>query len=409
MNSVNNEQHTPRYDFLIFGAAGIQGRIVTRDLAAAGHRLYVSDLRRSDVARLRAQFSGTAGSALDLRHAEAVTRLVRRVRPHVVINCAEGDWNPTVYRAALAAGTHVIDLGSDIPETREQLAMHSAFKKKGLTAITGCGSTPGINNVMLAYVAQEYERMDRVQAGFVWDSNRKEFVVPFSMESIIEEFTVPATSLKNGHFEKTPPLESVQRMKFRGIERQRCFYARHPEVYTFHQCYRDKGLRTAEFYAGFPDHSFDFIAHLAEQLDERRSVAVPERGAVPLPSLTRVLEEMHPIPEDYQERENLWVIVDGVSGGQEVRTQMECLVPTVPGWEEAGCNIDTGFPASIIAQMLHRGAITERGSFEPGPVVPAEEFFRELEAKGMKIYRDGRQLFSRGRMRNATDALHVSA
>lgn len=405
---MTHNPDTHRYDVLVFGASGIQGRIVTRDLTDSGYRVFASDKTRADIAQLREQFSDIAAAVLDLqRGEEAVTRLIVRVRPRVVINCAEGDWNPTVYRAALAAGTHVIDLGSDIPETREQLGMHGAFKRAELTAITGCGSTPGITNVMLAHIAEEYERMDRVQAGFVWDSNKKKFVVPFSMESILEEFTVPATALKDGHFEKTPPLETVTRRKFRGIESQRCFYARHPEVYTFHQCYRAKGLKTAEFYAGFPDHSFDYIARLAEGMDEHRNVPVPERGAVPLPSLTKVLEELHPFPEDYQERENLWVIVDGIAGGQERRTMMECLVPPVPGWEDAGCNIDTGFPASIVAQMVLRGEITARGSFEPGPAVPAEPFFRALEAKGMKFYRDGRQLYSR-RNHLAADAAHAA-
>lgn len=69
---------------------------------------------------------------------------------------------------------------------------------------------------------------------------------------------------------------------------------------------------------------------------------------------------------------------------------MECIVNPLPGWEDAGCNIDTGMPASIIAQMIKDGRIEKRGSFAPGPVVPCKEFFKELRKRKMIVYQNGR-------------------
>jgi len=68
---------------------------------------------------------------------------------------------------------------------------------------------------------------------------------------------------------------------------------------------------------------------------------------------------------------------------------MECVVPPIPGWESAGCNIDTGMPASIIAQMILDGDIKTNGSFAPGPAIPALKFFQELKKRGMVVYQDG--------------------
>jgi saccharopine dehydrogenase-like NADP-dependent oxidoreductase len=73
---------------------------------------------------------------------------------------------------------------------------------------------------------------------------------------------------------------------------------------------------------------------------------------------------------------------------------MECLARTVPGWEDAGCNVDTGIPASIIAKMIKEGLIKEKGSFVPETVVPEEAFFEELRKWGMIIYMDGKELTS---------------
>ena len=69
---------------------------------------------------------------------------------------------------------------------------------------------------------------------------------------------------------------------------------------------------------------------------------------------------------------------------------MECIVPTLKGWEDAGCNIDTGMPASIIAQMIKEKIINEPGSYAPEAVVPPEPFFAELRKRKMEIYENGK-------------------
>jgi hypothetical protein len=67
---------------------------------------------------------------------------------------------------------------------------------------------------------------------------------------------------------------------------------------------------------------------------------------------------------------------------------MECAVPPLKGWEDHGCNVDTGMPASIIAQMIKDGRISTRGSFAPEAIVPEEEFFKELWNRGMIVYQN---------------------
>ncbi len=69
---------------------------------------------------------------------------------------------------------------------------------------------------------------------------------------------------------------------------------------------------------------------------------------------------------------------------------MECIVPPLKGWEDAGCNIDTGMPASIIAQMIFKGIINKPGSYAPEDIVPIEPFFRELRKRKMLVYENGK-------------------
>ena len=101
--------------------------------------------------------------------------------------------------------------------------------------------------------------------------------------------------------------------------------------------------------------------------------------------LTEVLKRIK-YPLGYKETENLWVLMKGKHKGKNKEILMECIVPPLKGWEDAGCNIDTGMPASIIAQMIFGKVITQPGSYAPEEIVPVEPFFKELRRRSMCVY-----------------------
>ena len=372
----------------------MQGRIVTKDLAQNGYKIFVSDFDQELLDKLLRSHPELPNRTCDLRDFDATVKLIKEIKPTVVINCAEGSWNVEVYQAALAADAHVIDLGSDLTPTQKQIEMDEDFKKAGLTAITGCGSTPGINNITLSHVIRDFDYVETIETGFAWTSDPKVFVVPFSMESILEEFTGEAPFIEDKKWsQEDNPMEGTAKRRFKEIGSQIVFLVgHHAEPYTFFIYHKDKGVKNIKFYAGFPPHSFnkikEFIGSGITGENENRSVNVDGKGLVPLSSLTKVLQEIYPPPVGYTEKENLWVSIEGMKDGKRKEVFIECIVPTLPGWEFAGCNVDTGLPASIIAQMIFNGEISERGSFGPGPVIPAEQFFKELAKRQMKIYID---------------------
>ena len=97
-------------------------------------------------------------------------------------------------------------------------------------------------------------------------------------------------------------------------------------------------------------------------------------------------------PKGYKEKENLWVRVYGEKNGKKKFILMESIVSTLPGWEDAGCNIDTGLPASILAQLVKIGYVTERGSFSPEFGVSPNIFFKELAKIKIKIFENSKRI-----------------
>ncbi len=252
------------YDFVVLGATGMQGKIVTRDLLENGYSVLMCGRNKLRVLHLLKKYKKTAFQYFEASKINETAKIIRKSCANVVVNCVEGDWNLCILKSCILACAHCIDLGSDINMTKDQLKCDAILKKKNLISITGCGSVPGIGNVMVRYATKKFDKIHTVEVGFSWDSNMKVFVVPFSIQSIIEEFTDPAPIVERCKFVTKTPLSSIKWDHHRFIGQQKCFFVRHPETYTFYRYLKNKGIKNVRFYAGFPQHSFEKILALIE-------------------------------------------------------------------------------------------------------------------------------------------------
>ena len=381
------------FDFVVLGATGLQGRIASRDLLENGYSVLLCGRDPSRVQDLLKRYKRSQFHSFDANDIEGTTELIKKSCASLVVNCVEKDWNLHILKACMKAKTHCLDLGSDIPMTKRQFSLDSSLKKKNLLCLTGCGSVPGIGNVMLRYAAEKFDSIASVNVGFAWDSNMKIFVVPFSIQSITEEFVYPADMIINHHSVQVKPKNTIVRCYHRDIGREKCFnVGHHPETFTFYEYCKKKGIENVKFFAGFPDHSFNAIKTMIDLgFTSSKALDVDGQKVIPLHFLTEVLKRLE-IPRGYTEVENLWVDIYGKKKGKKKHIKMECIVPTLKGWEDAGCNIDTGMPMSIMAQMVLDGRISFRGSSSPEFVVPVEEFFKELRKRKMVVYENGRKV-----------------
>lgn len=380
-----------KYDFVVFGATGIQGRIVTKDLLENGYFVLMCGRDKSRVEHLLNKYKKTSFEFFNANNVSQMSNIIRKSGAEIVVNCVEGDWNLNILKACVNARVNSLDLGSDIEMTRDQIKMSSLLKRKDIVHITGCGSVPGIGNVMLRYAHEKFDKIKDVEVGFAWDSNLKVFVVPFSIQSIIEEFTAPAPFVLHKKVIKVRPMDSIITCYHRAIGREKQFkVGHHPETYTFYNFCKNKGIENVKFFAGFPEHSMkEILAMIDLGLGSWNEVFFNGSRIKPIEFLTEILKGVE-IPKGYKETENLWVHISGSNGSSKKLVKMECIVPTLKGWEDAGCNVDTGMPASIIAQMIKKGLIKEKGSFAPENIVPTMPFFDELRKRNMFVYENGK-------------------
>lgn len=380
-----------RYDFVIIAANGIQGRIVSRRILEDGYSalLCANDDYKMDklIEYPKADFT-----LIDLRRMDRVRRVVKKSGATVVVNCAIDDFNLDVTKMALDLGVNYIDLGSEEKMLYDQLALDKAFKEKNIIGITGMGSTPGITNVMLHYIRPQFDTIHTVHVGFAWDSNLPVFVVPFSIDAISYEFVEPAKMLENGEFIHKYPEEADVDYYYKTIGKQKTRYTKHIEHHSFYEYLKDMNIQNISVFSSFPSHSYIPLKTLVDLgFTSKESIIVDGAPVRPLDFTSELMRHIS-IPEEYTEKENLWLKVFGEKNGEKKEAQMDCTAGTLPGWEDATCNIDTAFPAAIAAEMIFHEKIPEKGLFSPETVIPPELFFTELAKNKLWVYENGKRI-----------------
>ena len=380
-----------KYDFIVFGGTGLQGRICSRDLLESGYNILLVGRDPSGIKNLlknkRAGFL-----KIDLRDQRAIEETIKKSGADVVVNCAELIFNVPIMKACLKTKKSLTDLGGLQKVTAEQFKLYSKFKKARILNLTGCGSTPGIANVMAAFAIKEFDSVDTINLGFAWDSNIKKFVVPYSIQSIFDELTDAPVTFHDGKFVKESRMFCRGVARFKSVGKQTVYCIVHSEVYTFSKYFKNKKLKNIHYMAGFPEHSIKTIQMLIDLgFHSKEPIEISGARIRPLDFTIKTLKKM-PIPKGYKEIENLWVKIDGIKNKERAKTEMNCIIGTLKGWEDAGSNVDTGRTISIMSQMLKKRLIEERGVYAPEAVVPQELFFKELAKRKMWIYENNKRI-----------------
>lgn len=386
-----------KYDFAVIGANGMQGKIVAKDLLESGYSVLLCANDDFGIDEL-IEHKKSDFTLINLKEMDRVKRVLKKSGVKVVVNCAIDDFNLTVTEACMDLELNYVDLGSWESMTYSQLALDGKFKEKGIVAIIGSGSTPGVTNVMLRHVRPKFDTIHTVHVGFAWKSNMPYFVPPFSIDAIAWEFSEKAKIFENGKYVEKYPHECQFQYDYKGIGKQTTWYTDHMEQFTFYEYLKDMGIKNIAVCSSFPDHARETILKLIElgftknnKKSKLNEIVIKGVGIEPIDFTEAVLRRI-PIPRGYEEKENLWLKVWGTKNGKEKFIEMDALAGTLTGWEEHTCNVDTGMPASIMAQMIFNDVITEKGVLPPEFVVPPELFFTELAKRQIWVYENSRRI-----------------
>jgi saccharopine dehydrogenase-like NADP-dependent oxidoreductase len=241
---------------LILGAGGV-GSAVARIAARRPFLEHVLladyDLGRAERAAAAAGDPRMAATRLDASDSAAIGRLLTEQRIDAVLGATDPRFTMPIFRAALAAGVHYLDMAMSLsrphPEEPysktglklgdEQFALADDWERAGKLALVGIGVEPGLSDVLARYASDRlFSRIDylAVRDGanleVLDEAGRPMFAPTFSIWTTIEECLNPPVIYEAGRgWYTTEPFSEPEIFDFpEGIGPVECVNVEHEEV-----------------------------------------------------------------------------------------------------------------------------------------------------------------------------------
>ena len=297
----------------------------------------------------------------------------------VVVNCA-GPFYKTavaVARAAVEAKVNYIDICDDYEAAQILFAsdIDAAAKAAGITVLTGMGSDPGTNNVLVKWYADRLDRVDEIYlywvvsiaelAGAAWDHS-----LHMVLGRIPQYIDGQLVEVDGGGGEEIEHfLEPLGECLIS--------YVGHPQPITIPKYIQ--GVKTVVIKGALIPVWVDRLIKEQKAMGLLANEPVDVRGNKVVP-YDLALKLWDTIPQDRDngpQASGLKVIVKGERQGKQVTYTADIVGRMAPG---------TGLPASIAALMMDAGEVTVKGVVAPEGCIDPDMFLSELLKRGARIH-----------------------
>ncbi len=366
---------------LVLGGTGGMGQGVARDLIKQEQ---IKQVRLGDInvdpARVQEKLRASEKISLSRIDVNDHAGLVSAIRDaDVVINCA-GPFYKTavaVARAAVEARVNYIDICDDYEAAEILFAsdIDKAAKEAGITVLTGMGSDPGTNNVLVKWYADHLDRVDEIAlfwvvsiaelAGAAWDHS-----LHMTIGTIPQYLDGKLEYVEGGAGEEVAQfLEPLGTCVVR--------YVGHPQPLTIPRYI--KGVKRVVIKGALIPAWVDELIKEQKETGFLSKEPIEVKGTKVVPyDLTLKLWDAIPKNRDNGPlASGLKVIVKGERKGKQVTYTADIVGRMAPG---------TGLPASIAALMLDAGDVTVKGVVAPEGCIDPEKFLAALLQRGARIH-----------------------
>jgi saccharopine dehydrogenase (NAD+, L-lysine-forming) len=366
---------------IVLGGAGGMGQGVARDLIK---QQQVADVILADL------YPDPERLAPKLRDSEKATLIKIDVNDHdamvkrfkeidVVINCA-GPFYKTavpVAKAAVEAKKNYIDICDDYEGT--EILFNSDIdkmgKEAGITVLTGMGSDPGTNNVLVKWYADRLDSVDDVYlywvvsiaelAGAAWDHS-----LHMTLGKIPQYIDGKLVYVEGG-------TEEVAEKFLEPLGTCHVRYVGHPQPLTLPRYI--KGVKNVIIKGALIPLWVDELIKNQKETGLLGTKPIDIKGTKVTPyDLTLKLWETIPEGRDNgPQSSGLKVIVKGERDGKKVTYTADMVGRMAPG---------TGLPASIASLMMDAGDVTVKGVVAPEGCIDPGKFLGAFIKRGARIH-----------------------
>ena len=384
------------YRYVVLGA-GRQGTAAGYDLARHGQasQVVMADADPVQAERSAARINALLGrevaipATVDARDEDALTALLAPADG--ALSAVPYFFNLGITRAAIAARTHLTDIGGHTQTVFRQLALDEAARAAGISIVPDCGMGPGLINTIGAYLVDAFEQPEEVR---IYDGGLPQhpqppwnYALTFHINGLTNEYHGTTTLLIDGRLTEVEGLTQYERLEIPPLGEMEAFITTggaSTAPWTFQgrlKTYINKTLR-------YPGHYEWFLAYKTLGLFSEEPITVAGCTLSPRAFYHALLAPKITAGDEVRDVAVIHAIGRGKRQGKEVTL----VVDVLDYYDET-----TGFRAMERLTGWHAAAMLifqTGGQVSPGAhpqetAVPPQAMLEALRARGIAIPEHG--------------------
>lgn len=331
-------------------------------------------------------------ATIDADDVPAMTALIEKVQPALVVNLALPYQDLPIMDACLATKTNYLDTANYEPrdeakfEYKWQWDYQDRFKDADIMALLGSGFDPGVTSIFTSWLKKHH--FDRIDTVDILDCNGgdhgQHFATNFNPEINIREVTAPARHWENGEWVETPALSHKQEFDFEAVGQKNMYLMYHEEIESLKTHIPE--IKRIRFWMTFGDAYLTHLEVLQNVGMTRIDPVIYEgREIIPLQFLKAVLPEPASLGETTKGNTNIGVIATGEKDGVLKTLYVKNICSHEAAFEETGnqgVSYTTGVPAMIGSALMLSGKWSGDGVFNMEEFDP-DPFMEMLNEHGL--------------------------
>jgi len=305
----------------------------------------------------------------------------------IIISAVPYKYNYILAKIAIETKTHFIDLGGNNDIVKKELSLFKKAKNKGVIVIPDCGLAPGLTSVITKDIVEQMDFVDyvKLRVGGLPQNPKSplDYQIVFSPYGLINEYVEDAIILNHGKILKKKSMTELETIDFpKPFGELEAFLTSggcSTLPYTFKKNIGYLDYKTIRY----KGHCEKFRILLDIGFADQNKINIGKQFFVPRDIFSAILMKNLPINQKDV------VLLKVFAEGKKIDKKLKLEYTLIDYYDEKN-NITsmmrtTGYPVSIIAQMIEKDIINDHGVFCSEKIVPCKIFFDELKKRKIII------------------------
>jgi len=378
---------------IVLGCGNI-GSVVARDLAES---LPTAQIVMADMNKKRAEEAASRTSRDNVSwiqtDASNFHELVNRLKKFdLSVGALPGSMGFQACKASIAAKVDMVDV-SYMPE--DVMTLNKAALKAKVSVVPDCGMSPGLGNILVGHAIS---KLDRVESVHILNGGLPEkpvpplgYVVTWSVKDLLDMYSRKVAVVKEGKITRVEAMSGLEEITVPEIGKLEAFYT--DGLRTLLHTVKDvkdmweKTLR-------YPGHIEKIKLIKALGFFDEKLVEVGNLHVSPRELTARLFERKLRIPE-VLDIVAMLIKVSGTMNGRKVTDTYQMLDRYDEKHRVTAMARTTAYTASVVAQLVAKKALEEKGVVPPERLGMREKVYRAfmsaMKKRGIMIQEGKKQ------------------